>query len=437
MSFHEMKFGDLYETPSRNGLTKPKSVRGLGTKMVNMGEIFAHDRISSVSMDRVQLTPEEHITSLLKNEDLLFARQSLVLSGAGKCSIFLGDEEDVCFESHIIRVRLNAAKASRSFFYYLFRSPYGRNLIESIVEQGAGASGIRGSDLARLSIRVPDFSSQTAIASVLGVIDNKLDANRRMNDTLDTMARAIFRDWFLDFGPTRAKMEGRAPYLAPGLWALFPDQLDAEGKPKGWPEIRLADATSELRRGISPSYVDAGGVLVLNQRCIRARQVDFGPARRHDNAARPVGERELMRGDVLVNSTGVGTLGRTAQIWNLDEATVVDSHVTVVRPDNKQVTPYYLGLNLTGREPEIEALGEGSTGQTELSRARLGMLAVVKPPRALQLAFDDAVKCLIDLIASNAREEQILVSKRELLLHKLISGEIRIQEAENIVLAAQ
>ena len=73
---------------------------------------------------------------------------------------------------------------------------------------------------------------QHAIASVLGALDDKIDLNRRMNETLEAMARAIFKDWFVDFGPTRAKMEGRAPYLAPEIWALFPDRLDDEGKPE-------------------------------------------------------------------------------------------------------------------------------------------------------------------------------------------------------------
>ena len=78
------------------------------------------------------------------------------------------------------------------------------------------------------------MKEQPAIASILGALDDKIDLNRRMNETLEAMARAIFKDWFVDFGPTRAKMEGRAPYLAPEIWALFPERLDDEGKPEGW-----------------------------------------------------------------------------------------------------------------------------------------------------------------------------------------------------------
>ena len=83
-------------------------------------------------------------------------------------------------------------------------------------------------------ITVPPIHEQNAIASILGALDDKIDLNRRMNETLEAMARAIFEDWFVDFGPTCGRMEGRPPYLAPEIWALFPNRLDDEGKPEGW-----------------------------------------------------------------------------------------------------------------------------------------------------------------------------------------------------------
>ena len=75
---------------------------------------------------------------------------------------------------------------------------------------------------------------QRAIARILGTLDDKIELNRRRNETLEAMARALFKDWFVDFGPVRAKMEGRAPYLPADLWQLFPDRLDEEDKPEGW-----------------------------------------------------------------------------------------------------------------------------------------------------------------------------------------------------------
>lgn len=202
-------FKELFAIPLRNGLTKPKAVRGAGTKMVNMGELFSNPRIINVSMDRVPLNAAERNTSLLAAGDLLFARQSLVLAGAGKCSIFVNDEEDVCFESHVIRCRLNNDLADPHYYFYFFGSSAGRTLIESIVEQGAGASGIRGSDLAELKVPWIDSSIQTRVARVLRSLDDKIPVNRRINQTLEAMAQALFKSWFVDFDPVRAKIAAK------------------------------------------------------------------------------------------------------------------------------------------------------------------------------------------------------------------------------------
>jgi type I restriction enzyme, S subunit len=90
---------------------------------------------------------------------------------------------------------------------------------------------------------------------LLGALDDKIELNRRMNETLEAMARAIFKDWFVDFGPTRAKQEGRAPYLAPDLWSLFPDRLDDEGKPEGWKAGTLGDVAHQVGESVNPEAV--------------------------------------------------------------------------------------------------------------------------------------------------------------------------------------
>jgi type I restriction enzyme S subunit len=95
-------------------------------------------------------------------------------------------------------------------------------------------------------VDVPSLPEQRAIAATLGALDDKIELNRRMNETLEAMARALFRDWFVDFGPTRAKMAGTTPYLSPDLWSLFPDRLDDEGKPEGWQEKPLDEIANFL-----------------------------------------------------------------------------------------------------------------------------------------------------------------------------------------------
>ena len=105
MSWSKVSFEELYDIPSRNGLTRPSAVRGSGYKMINMGELFANDRIGNIDMELVAMNEKELNTMLVEEGDLLFARQSLVLSGAGKCSLVESISEPTTFESHLIRVR--------------------------------------------------------------------------------------------------------------------------------------------------------------------------------------------------------------------------------------------------------------------------------------------------------------------------------------------
>lgn len=176
-------FEDVLKTPIRNGLTKPKAIRGAGVKMIAMGEIFAKARIADIEMDRVPVTEKEMQNCGIEAGDLLFARQSLVLEGAGKCSIVTKINEPTVFESHLIRVRIDENKADPYFIFYYFNSPHGRENIKTIVEQVA-AAGIRGSDLIKLSIPYPEISEQRRIANILRAIDEKIDNNDKINDNL-------------------------------------------------------------------------------------------------------------------------------------------------------------------------------------------------------------------------------------------------------------
>ena len=293
-------FAELYAVPSRNGLTKPKRVRGEGYKFINMGEIFKYQRMLNVPCERVPANDKELSTSVLEPGDLLFARQSLVLSGAGKCSVFLGDDEIVVFESHLIRVRPILSLVNPEYLFYYFNSPVGRSEIWGITEQGAGQAGIRGSDLKTVNVTFPSLAEQNRIVNALSALDDKIELNRKMNETLEAMAQALFKSWFVDFDPVidnalaagneipeplqeraaarQALGDQRKP-LPPEIQSLFPSRFvftDEMGWiPEGWEVVELSAVTTELRRGISPKYTESGGVRVVNQKCIRNHLIDF------------------------------------------------------------------------------------------------------------------------------------------------------------------
>ncbi|TOY93620.1 restriction endonuclease subunit S [Vibrio fluvialis] len=140
-----------------------------------------------------------------------------------------------------------------------------------------------------------------------------------------------------------------------------------------WQTKKLGDVCDIIKRGIAPKYLEDGGVCVINQQCIRDHAINYDLARRHDVSVKKVPqERYIKVGDVLVNSTGTGTLGRVAQVRNMPvEPSTVDTHVTIVRPKEDYFFDEFFGYMLIMIEDQITSSGEGASGQTELSRTKL------------------------------------------------------------------
>ena len=169
-------------------------------------------------------------------------------------------------------------------------------------------------------------------------------------------------------------------------------------------KAKLVDLCELISRGITPSYTEdiEEGVVVLNQKCIRDNKINYQLAKLTNPNKKKVTENKYLRKyDILVNSTGVGTLGRVAQVKKLDKKMTVDSHVTIVRP-KAEIDPIYLGYYMFMKQKYIEYLGEGSTGQTELSRVRLGdALEVNFPSLEEQKAIAKVLSDLDEKIETN------------------------------------
>jgi type I restriction enzyme S subunit len=435
-------FGQLFVEPTRNGLTRPKTVRGNGVKMVNMGELFAYPRLCNAPMERVPLRPSEYERFLLKEGDLLFARQSLVLEGAGKCSIFLGDDEAVTFESHITRVRLDPTKANPCFYFYYFQSHHGRAAIRSIVEQGAGASGIRGSDLESLDVQWCPLPEQRTIANILGTLDDKIDLNRRMSETLEQMARALFKSWFVDFDPVRAKMDGRwrrgesLPGLPPDLYDLFPNRLvDSElGEiPEGW-EVKpigdLADVVggstpkterSEYWEGGTHHWVtpkDLSGLSMPVLLDTERKITDAGLAQ--------ISSGLLPEGTVLLASRApIGYLA-------IAEIPVAVNQGFIAMKPRRDMSNLFLLRWARSAHEDIVSQANGSTF-LEISKSSFRAIRTVAPAASVMDAFDRISRSMYRKVVEHERESRTLAVLRDTLLPKLISGELRVKDAEKFL----
>lgn len=421
-------FGELFAEGTRNGLTRPKAVRGAGVKMVNMGELFAHPRLRNADMDRVPLSDSEAQKFLLKEGDLLFARQSLVLEGAGKCSIFLSDDEPVTFESHVTRVRLDQSNADPRFYFYYLQSHHGKSAIRSIVEQGAGASGIRGSDLQNLEVLWMPPHEQRAIAHILGTLDDKIELNRRRNQTMEAMARALFKDWFVDFGPVRAKMEGRDPYLPPDLWHLFPDRLDDEGKPEGWGMQPLSALLSIIGGGTPKTSVaeywdgDIPWFSVVDTPPVSDVFVIATEKSIAEQGLESSSTRLVPKGTTIISARGtVGNLAIAGRNMTFNQS-------CYGLRGAEGVGDYFVYLTAQNMVDQLKSMAHGSVFST-ITRQTFEAIQRPVPPPEVIAAFESLASGWFDAILLNVEESSILAQLRNTLLPKLISGELRLAEA--------
>lgn len=403
MSWKKVKFSTLYEIPSRNGLTKPSRIRGSGYKMINMGELFANSRIYDIPMELVPLTDSEKINCKVERNDLLFARQSLVLEGAGKCSIVMETSSMTVFESHLIRVRLNLKKAYPPFYYYYFASSL--SPITSIVSQCAQA-GIRGSDLGELYVDLPPVDTQHRIADILSAYDDLIENNQKQIKLLEETAQRLYKEWFVDL--------------------RFPGHVHTkitDGVPEGWEKSTVAGVSSVLRRGISPRYNENGKSTVINQKCIRQTVVTFDESRRQE---KPYPEDlNLQDSDTVICSTGTGTLGRVGQIFGDYPDTTFDSHVTLVRA-NERFRKQYLFQLLKARQTYLMGMGKGSTNQLELSRGTIQDLEIYVPSEKVLDQFEQVAQPIHDKINIISKCIMQLQTARDRLLPKLMSGEVEV-----------
>jgi type I restriction enzyme S subunit len=257
-----------------------------------------------------------------------------------------------------------------------------------------------------LPIHLADRPTQDEIASILSAYDDLIENNRRRITLLEEAARMLYREWFVHF--------------------RFPGHEHVkiiDNLPAGWEWNRIAHTCSFLGRGISPNYNDEGQYTVVSQKCVRDRLLSLAPARRQSREYNE--DRALKHLDVLINSTGTGTLGRVAQCWFEPEATTFDSHVTVARPSG-EVDPFWFGYALLELQRVFEGMGDGATNQKELSTRRIAKTRLPVPPRPLQTLFAAFSGKTSTQIQTLTTQNEKLAQARDLLLPRLMNGKIAV-----------
>jgi type I restriction enzyme S subunit len=253
--------------------------------------------------------------------------------------------------------------------------------------------------LREMTLDLPPIHVQEQVADVVGALNDKIESNQRIRTKLRQLGGAY----------VLASLSGDSSRHAP-----------------------LAELTQSITRGVTPKYADDDpeAYMVLNQKCVRANWVSTEPAR--FMVYRDVAPAKVVSdGDILVNSTGTGTLGRVGR-WHTGTV-FADSHVSVVKPATDEIGPTLLAYLMFDLQDQIEDMATGSTGQTELSASSLGELVIEYPGQEDSLELEDLLLAFENRADRLRKEEHLLAAVRDTLLPELLSGRIRVPEAEEAV----
>ena len=297
------------------------------------------------------------------------------------------------------------------YLYYVMASKK-LELLDAVEAAGHGTGRLPTDKLK--NIRVPRFHprAEAALAELFAALDRQIEVNRRMNRTLEAMARAIFKDWFCDFGPTRAKAEGRAPYLAPEVWALFPGALNDDGVPIGWRVEEIGDCF-HLTMGQSPpgnTYNDYGEGLPFFQ-----GRTDFGfryPAnRKYCSSPTRIAEYD----DTLVSVRA--PVGDINMAW---ERCCIGRGVAGLR--HKSGSRSFTYYSAWGIQQELRQYEHTGTVFGAINKRQFQELRAVEPSSEIVSALESLVGPFDERIRRNVSLSHTLAQTRDFLLPKLMSG---------------
>ena len=328
---------------------------------------------------------------------LFLIRGSGLFNGIPICLV----DKPVAFNQDVKCINSISEIENKYVFYWLLSQASTLSAIVGVTTIGAGKFDM--DVIKRLEISYPEKEVRNEIIRIADAISDKIRLNTAINENLEQQAQALFKAWFVDFEP---------------FGGVMPDD---------WIECILDSMCSLIIKGITPKYNEHSAQLVINQKCVRNHQIDLSLARCHE--PKKVNEKWLQYGDIVVNSTGTGTLGRAAQVLFTPNNMTVDSHVTIIRA-SKQEYIYYLGLWATSHEHDFEMLQTGSTGQTDLPRERLKQMQIVLPSDSILSSFSKVIKPIADIRIQKQQENQRLSALRDTLLPKLMNGEIDVSAVQ-------
>jgi type I restriction enzyme S subunit len=420
-----------FDVQSLGTVAKVRS--GYAFKSEDMGAVgLPVVKIKNVVPPTVDITdcervPEEVISSIprverfeLKEGDTLIAMTGATVGKVGK---FPRTNERHFLNQRVGKVYLTEPDAAdyRYIYYILSQDTCVRQMFG--IADGSAQANISGSQIEGLKVPLPPLPEQRAIASVLGALDDKIELNRRMNATLEAMARALFQSWFVDFDPARAKLDGRQPEgLDAETAALFPAEFEESELgmiPKGWRVGGIADIATNPRRSIQPSEIASNTPYIalehMPRRCIALGEWD-------ESADVASGKSAFKRGEILFGK--LRPYFHKVGVAPFDG--VCSTDILVIAPKSPDWFGFLLGHASSDELIQFTDLASTGTKMPRTNWSDIGSFKVALPTKPIAATFARNIQQMLHRIHANLHQSRTLATLRDTLLPKLLSGEVSV-----------
>lgn len=393
---------------TKNGIYKGKEFMGAGIPIVKMSQQFGNRFIDAEleGFELITLDDKELENYILLENDLLFSRTSVVPEGVGMCSIVREKEQSLVFESNIIRVRLNKQLVNPEFVFRYFQSPMGRGSVLSIAG-GTNIKTIKASSLKELKIPLIEREIQDRVVDVLRNYDDLLANNHRRIQLLEESARMLYQEWFVHFrypGHEQVKI--------------------SDGVPNGWertllPEVIDVNPRTPVEKGNVIWYVPMSS---LSETAMTANTANFERRTKHTNV-------KFRKNDVLLaRITPCLENGKTGYAYFLDDDEVACGSTEFIVLRGQRLPSefvYCLARSYPLREIAIKSM-TGSSGRQRVQNSCFDKFLVPLPPKHILDEFVQVIQNNFDQIRNLMAQNSKLSRARDMLLPKLMSGELTV-----------
>ena len=434
-NFDTFTLGDVCENISRRfDFANKKQVI-----FINTGDVKNGNFLHSEYVDKIKLPGQAK--KAIKKNDILFSE----IRPANKRFAYVKeDSDDVVVSIKFMVIKANE-KINPKFLYYSLTNNNALNKFQIEAESRSGTfPQITFDSIAYFPIYIPEIQEQKAIANILSTLDEKIELNQKMNQILEEIAKAIFKSWFIDFDPVKAKAEGRPTGLPQEISDFFPDSFeDSElGEvPKGWNVGTIDEIVSKVAMGPFGSNIKVSTFVNYGVPIISGAQMSSYILKDEENSfiteehAISLKNSLVYRGDIVITQTG--TVGQVSLIpYNSKyKKYIVSSRQHYCRPLKENLVEYIFCF-LTSKRGQYEILKNVvTTGVPSISRptTNLKQIQLTIPNDYLLDVFSNYTKNIFLKIRNLTEMNIVLSDLRDVLLPKLISGELRIKDAEKYI----